>query len=178
MLLSILTVLSVGSVGFLGFVLLRKPAVAPAGASKRMMPVAPESVPPALAYTPEPLGHPMEGNPVITHVRIADLDGDALMDVLVCDAVRHIVGWIRQDPRGVFKELSIGEAVPGPCTPSHVIATATVDWTCWSPAWAWYCPTTIVIPRCRRQLRKHFVRRRKFRMGRAQRAQSLSRVLG
>jgi len=82
-------------------------------------PAAPEApVPsepaPALAYEHEVLGRPMEGNPIIAHVAIADLDRDGLLDVLVCDVAANQVSWIRQFPRGVFTEIPVGQPIPAP----------------------------------------------------------------
>ena len=51
--------------------------------------------------------------PQISHVAIADLDRDGLMDVLVCDALRNLIGWIRQSPRGTFTEQTVAK-VPAP----------------------------------------------------------------
>jgi hypothetical protein len=48
-----------------------------------------------------------EERPMISHVAIADLDGDALRDVIVCDAYRNIVAWVRQSPRGSFTEQTL-----------------------------------------------------------------------
>ena len=47
--------------------------------------------------------------PLIAHVAVVDLDRDGLGDILVCDALRGVVGWIRQAPRGVFTEQTIAE---------------------------------------------------------------------
>ncbi|HEU5080585.1 MAG TPA: VCBS repeat-containing protein [Opitutaceae bacterium] len=55
----------------------------------------------------------MKGRPVITHVAMCDLDGDGLLDILVCDALANTVSCIRQSPRGVFTEVTLAE-VPGP----------------------------------------------------------------
>ena len=49
---------------------------------------------------------------------IADLDRDGLGDVLVCDALRNVVAWIRQSPRGVFTEQPLVKVV----APAHVEA--------------------------------------------------------
>jgi hypothetical protein len=67
-----------------------------------------------------PIGSPPQGDerPQISHVAIADLDRDGLMDVLVCDALRNLIGWIRQSPRGTFTE-QIAAKVPAP---AHVEA--------------------------------------------------------
>lgn len=57
-----------------------------------------------------PLG---EEKPWITHVVIEDLDKNGLKDVIVCDAKANRVGWITQEPAGVYAETAIGE-VTGP----------------------------------------------------------------
>lgn len=53
---------------------------------------------------------------MVTHVKIVDLDGDKLPDVLYCEGRKNTVRWIRQAPRGVFTEHIIGEAAG----PAHV----------------------------------------------------------
>jgi hypothetical protein len=81
---------------------------------------------PAAGDSPTPfapgraIGLPPQGDerPQISHVAIADLDRDGLMDVLVCDAFRNLVGWIRQAPVGTFTEQTIAK-VPAP---AHVEA--------------------------------------------------------
>lgn len=75
---------------------------------------APTVTAPSLAYQPQPLGLPVSGQPIITHVAIADLDRDGLPDVVVCDARAHTVSWIRQAPRGVFIEHALGDPVMAP----------------------------------------------------------------
>ena len=66
------------------------------------------------------IGSPIraEERPQISHVAIVDLDRDGMSDVLVCDALRNQVGWIRQSPRGTFTETTIGEVQ----APAHVEA--------------------------------------------------------
>lgn len=71
------------------------------------------SIDPKYRFDPQPLGRAMTGHPVITHVAMADLDGDGLLDVLVCDALANTVSWIHQSPRGVFNEETLAN-VPGP----------------------------------------------------------------
>lgn len=71
-------------------------------------------------FVSRPLGQPPQGDerPQITHVAIADLDRDGLGDVLVCDALRNQVAWIRQSPRGVFTEQLLATLV----APAHAEA--------------------------------------------------------
>ncbi len=93
----------------LGVLLLKSPAPGPAVPGAVTAPVSP-----ALSYEWEPIGFPIKGHPLITHVAIADLDQDGFLDVLVCDAGANRIGWIRQAPRGVFTEQFIGDPVAGP----------------------------------------------------------------
>jgi hypothetical protein len=69
-------------------------------------------------FAARPIGSPLrpDERPQITHVAIADLDADGLADVLVCDALRNVVSWIRQAPRGTFTELVVAEVR----APAHV----------------------------------------------------------
>jgi len=78
---------------------------------------------PTLSYRPEAIGLAPAGRPIVTHVAIGDLDQDGLLDVLVTDAATNRVGWIRQFPRGVFTEFTIGDPVRAP---AHV-SLADVD---------------------------------------------------
>lgn len=61
---------------------------------------------------PMPIGAPVEGNPWISHLQTADLDRDGLLDVLVCDAQKNAVAWIRQRARGVFEEQIVASDIP------------------------------------------------------------------
>jgi hypothetical protein len=88
-------------------------------------PAVPAEQPAAIAgaagaglLTAIPIGVPPRGEerPQITHVAIADLDRDGLNDVLVCDALKNQVTWIRQAPRGTFSEQTIA----GVSAPAHV----------------------------------------------------------
>lgn len=54
--------------------------------------------------------------PQIAHVAIADLDRDGRPDVLVCDALRDVVSWIRQSPPGVYTESVVANVR----APAHV----------------------------------------------------------
>jgi len=68
----------------------------------------------------QPIGNAPRGEerPQIAHVTIVDLDRDGLSDVLVCDAFRNIVTWIRQSPRGTWTERTVA----GVSAPAHVEA--------------------------------------------------------
>jgi hypothetical protein len=67
------------------------------------------------------IGDPIRGEerPQISNVQIVDLDADGLPDVLVCDALRGQVSWIRQFPKGTFSESIVGSPIPAP---AHVEA--------------------------------------------------------
>ena len=60
---------------------------------------------------PTPIGEPLRApeRPQIANVQVVDLDADGLPDVLVCDAVRNRVSWIRQSPRGTYVEQILAE---------------------------------------------------------------------
>jgi hypothetical protein len=61
------------------------------------------------------IGDPMgDAKPWITHLKVVDLDRDGLKDVVVCDAKRNQISWIRQDPAGQYHEKKIGSQVRGP----------------------------------------------------------------
>ena len=106
----VLALIAAATVGGVLLLLTLKPAApGPTPASSADAPARP-----ALSYEWEPIGFPITGHPLITHVAIADLDQDGLMDVLVCDAAANRIGWIRQAPRGKFTEQFIGDPVQGP----------------------------------------------------------------
>jgi hypothetical protein len=63
-------------------------------------------------------GPQADERPQISHVAIVDLDRDGLNDVLVCDALRNRLSWIRQSPKGTFTETT----VTGISAPAHVEA--------------------------------------------------------
>jgi hypothetical protein len=88
---------------------------APAGT---MPSTAPASTQATALLTARAIGSLPKGDerPQIAHVAIADLDRDGLNDVLVCDALRGVVSWIRQAPRGTYAEQTIG----GVAAPAHV----------------------------------------------------------
>ena len=51
------------------------------------------------------IGHPpADPPPWITNLAVVDLDQDGLLDVVLCDATRNQVAWIRQAPLGTFTE--------------------------------------------------------------------------
>ncbi len=66
-----------------------------------------------------PIGIPAAEPPRIGSLTIADLDGDGLQDVLVCDMLANRVGWIRQSPAGVYTEKWVSPVIPAP---AHVSA--------------------------------------------------------
>ena len=65
------------------------------------------------------VGDPIRGNerPQISNVQIVDLDADGLADILVCDAIRNRVSWIRQFPQDVYTERPINGDI---LAPAHV----------------------------------------------------------
>jgi hypothetical protein len=72
-------------------------------------------------FTAQPVGDlPRENDrPQIANVQVVDLDGDGLRDILVCDAVKNVVSWIRQFPSGVYTEQPIKADI---LAPAHVEA--------------------------------------------------------
>jgi hypothetical protein len=62
------------------------------------------------------IGQPVQGNekPQISNVGVVDLDGDGLLDVLVCDAQRNQVAWIRQHPKDVYTEQVLAGDIQAP----------------------------------------------------------------
>jgi hypothetical protein len=75
--------------------------------------------PPSDFFVPRSVGDPLRGRerPQISSVQVADLDGDGLSDILVCDAIRNQVSWIRQFPKGVYAEYPINGNI---LAPAHV----------------------------------------------------------
>jgi hypothetical protein len=76
--------------------------------------------PPSDFWKPTPIGVPPAAReqPQIANVTVADLDQDGLLDVLVCDAGRRQLSWIRQSPKGVYTEQVLAD-IRGP---AHVEA--------------------------------------------------------
>ena len=66
------------------------------------------------AFSSRPIGREAVGEPWITNVHVVDLDGDGLLDVLVCDGRLNTVSWIQQVSPGDYVEKAIGGPVPGP----------------------------------------------------------------
>lgn len=71
-------------------------------------------------FTARPIGSAAAADerPLVAHVAVADVDKDGLNDVLVCDALRNQVSWIRQAPRGTFTEFVVASVQ----APAHVQA--------------------------------------------------------
>jgi len=63
---------------------------------------------------PKPVGLPFKEPPFISNVATADLDGDGLLDIIVCDCKSNSVNWIRQYPAGVFTETVIADSLGAP----------------------------------------------------------------
>ena len=74
-----------------------------------------------IEYHPTPIGAPASefGRPMVTHVKIVDLDRDDLPDVLYCEGRKNSVRWIRQSPRGVFTEHVIDDAARHDARPTR-----------------------------------------------------------
>lgn len=66
---------------------------------------------------PMPIGNKYTDKPQISNLAVADLDGDKLLDVIVCDTKSNTVSWIRQYPLGTYTESVLAE---GLIAPAHV----------------------------------------------------------
>ena len=75
---------------------------------------------PASLFRSQPIGDRprKDERPQMSHVAMVDLDRDGLMDVLACDALRNVLVWVRQSPKGTFTEQTIA----GVAAPAHVEA--------------------------------------------------------
>jgi hypothetical protein len=95
-----------------------QPGDRPAAAADGGTPAAATSAGPLFAA--QGIGDRPQGEerPQIAHVAIVDLDRDGLNDVLVCDALRNRLAWVRQSPRGTYTEQTIA----GVAAPAHVEA--------------------------------------------------------
>ncbi len=60
------------------------------------------------------IGEPLEDEPWITHVRIADLNGDSLLDILVCDGLRHRITWLENLGDERFAERLLADEIQAP----------------------------------------------------------------
>lgn len=78
------------------------------------LPSAPKPIDDTGLLHPRQIGFPIDGHPWIAHVTPVDLDRDGLMDVVVCDARRNEVTWIRQYPRGIFHEYVLARDLLAP----------------------------------------------------------------
>ena len=67
--------------------------------------------------------------PWITNLAVVDLDQDGLLDVVLTDATRNQVAWIRQSPKGTFTETPVSELVIAPAhvTPADVDLDGDID---------------------------------------------------
>lgn len=65
----------------------------------------------------QPIGMEFSEPPLIAHIQAVDLDGDNLLDVVLCDDMGNFVSWIRQFPRGVYSEEILAEDI---IAPAHV----------------------------------------------------------
>jgi hypothetical protein len=61
-----------------------------------------------------PVGLPIKEPPFISNVQVTDLDGDGLMDILVCDCKSNSINWIRQFPAGVYTETVLADSMNAP----------------------------------------------------------------
>jgi hypothetical protein len=95
----------------IGWALLRWVRKAPGAGQSQAVPLS------LYSFSPKAIGDPVEGTPWIADVRIADLDKDGLRDVVVADAQRNRIGWIRQTSLGVFSEQTLAGGV---AAPAHV----------------------------------------------------------
>lgn len=67
--------------------------------------------------SPMSVGNAFTEKPQISNLAVADLDGDQLLDILVCDTKSSTVSWIRQYPQGTYTETILAE---GLIAPAHV----------------------------------------------------------
>ncbi len=63
------------------------------------------------------IGNGFDEPPLIAHIQAVDLDGDGLLDVVLCDDRANCVSWIRQNPAGTYTETVLADEL---IAPSHV----------------------------------------------------------
>jgi hypothetical protein len=63
---------------------------------------------------PQPVGQTFTEAPLISNVQAVDLDGDGLLDIIVCDCRSNSVNWIRQFPAGVYTETVLADGLNAP----------------------------------------------------------------
>lgn len=63
---------------------------------------------------PMPVGQTFKDPPIISNLEAVDLDGDGLMDIIVCDCKSNSVNWIRQYPAGVYTETVLADGLNAP----------------------------------------------------------------
>jgi hypothetical protein len=63
---------------------------------------------------PIPVGQKFTEAPMISNIEAVDLDGDGLMDIIVCDCKSNSVNWIRQFPAGVYTETVLADGLNAP----------------------------------------------------------------
>ena len=61
-----------------------------------------------------PVGQTFVEPPLISNVQAVDLDGDGLLDIIVCDCKSNSVNWIRQFPAGVYTETVLADGMIAP----------------------------------------------------------------
>lgn len=64
-----------------------------------------------------PIGQVFTDPPQISNLAVADLDGDGLLDVIVCDTKNNTVSWIRQFPTGIYAETVLAKDL---IAPAHI----------------------------------------------------------
>lgn len=85
--------------------------------------------PPVTFLSSQPIGEAFDDPPRVAHLAAVDLDRDGLLDVVVCDCRNDRVGWIRQHPRGTFREIPLGRPVRAPAhaTPADIDQDGDLD---------------------------------------------------
>ena len=70
-----------------------------------------------LFFEQKAIGNPVEGNPMISHLTVFDIDGNGLADVVVADAQKNYISIILQEELDVYREIIIAENI---LAPSHL----------------------------------------------------------